>query len=282
MRADLHLHTCYSDGKDTPAGIAARAKEAGVALVSMTDHDSLEGLEEKRAAAQACGLLCVAGWEVSSYGAIGKVHVLGYGCRQNGAYDWFLRERKEGALVRAEDCIRKANAYFGTSLNLEDALRERTKEQTPLHTMHVVRAYARVLNTGKNALETAPGELYEQYFSKGKPAYSDLCRPTPADALRIVHETGGIAVLAHPGRIEAGAAREALMDELCALGLDGIECVYTTHTPEETAYFTRYARSHGLLVTGGSDFHAEDGRRFVGKPVFEADERLLRALRIVS
>lgn len=282
MRADLHLHTYYSDGKYSPAEVAALAKDAGVSLVSMTDHDSMEGLEEKVAAAKACSLSYVSGWEVSSYGAIGKVHVLGYGCKKGGAYENFLRERKEGALVRAEDCIGKANAFFGTKITLADALRERTKEETPLHTMHVVRAFARVLNTGKNALKMGLGELYTEYFSKGKPAYSDLCRPTPADALNIVHETGGIAVLAHPGRIEAGAAREELMDELCLSGLDGIECVYTTHTPEETEYFRAYAQKHDLLVTGGSDFHAENGRRFIGKPVFEADENLLRALRIVS
>lgn len=282
MKADLHIHTYYSDGKYSPDEIATRAKEAGVELLSMTDHDSLEGLSEKRAAAERAGLKFVSGWEVSSYdGVLGKVHVLGYNCNTEGAYQAFLQERKRGALLRAEDTVQKANAYFGLRLTVEDADRERVKKESPLHTMHVVRAYARVLNTGKDALKMGLGELYCNYFAKGKPAYSDLCRPTPYDALEVIRASGGVAVLAHPGRIEGDAAAvESLLNGLCAAGLGGIECVYITHTPEQTAYFRAYARKHGLLVTGGSDFHAENGRRFLGKPDFYADGRLLDALGI--
>lgn len=281
MRADLHVHTIYSDGKYSPDEIASRAKEAGVELLSMTDHDSMEGLEEKRSAALRAGLRFVSGWEVSSYADVGKVHILGYNCKREGAYESFLKERKEGALIRASDVIQKANAYFGCALTLEDAEREHLKKEAPLHTMHVVRAYARVLNTGKNALKIGLGDLYLQFFSKGKPAYSDLCRPSPEDAIGVIHAAGGIAVLAHPGRIDEGCgARRALMEKLCANGLDGIECTYTTHTAEETAYFKQFAAAHGLLETGGSDFHAENGRRFLGKPAFFADGRLLAALGI--
>ena len=279
MKADLHLHTIYSDGTDTPEEIALRAERAGLGLISMTDHDSLEGLEEKREAAKRHGLLFVSGWEVSSYCALGKVHILGYGCRPNGEYARFLQERKEGALVRASDMLKKANACFKLSLTLEDCERERVKKEAPLHTMHVVRAYARVLNRGKDALSMKLGELYKTYFAKGCPAYSELCRPTPHAALEVIHATGGIACLAHPGRIEGDfTAREQLMDELCAAGLDGIECTYSTHTREQTAYFLSYAERKGLYQTGGSDYHAEGMKREIGLPVFEPDERLLQVL----
>ena len=272
MRTDLHIHTIFSDGKFTPEEIAALAKERGVEFLSMTDHDSLEGAEEKRAAAERHGLKYVSGWEVSAYAEIGKVHVLGYRCQTNGAYFSFLKERIEGAIVRAEDIIKKANAYLGLNLTIEDAEREHLKKEAPLHTMHVVRAYQKALNADL-------GELYNSVFAQGKPAYSDLCRPTPFDALSAIHAAGGLAVLAHPGRIEGGCALVDLMEELCRAGLDGLECTYTTHTAEQTEYFQSFAKKHGLLQTGGSDFHYPDGGRTeIGMPLFEADGELLRKL----
>lgn len=268
----MHIHTIYSDGKFTPEEIAALAKERGVEFLSMTDHDSLEGEDEKRAAAVRHGLKYVSGWEVSAYDKIGKVHVLGYRCKRNGAYFDFLQERIRGSYLRAEDMIKKANAHFGLKLTLADAEREHAKKEAPMHTMHVVRAYQKALNADL-------GALYVKIFAKGRPAYSDLCRPTPFDAVRVIHETGGIACLAHPGRIKNGAERQALMEELCRAGLDGIECTYTTHSPEQTAYFKAFAVKYNLLQTGGSDFHCFDGGRHeIGVPVFEADARVVERL----
>lgn len=274
MRADLHMHTVYSDGKCTPEEIALRAERAGLELISFTDHDNMEGAEEKRAAAERHGLRYVQGWEVSSY-ANCKVHVLGYRCEANAAYDRFLKERTEGALVRAQDMIKKANAYLGLNVTLADADGERVKKDAPLHTMHVVAAFAK-------RLQTDWGELYARLFDKGKPAYSGLCRPSPEDAIDVIHACGGIAVLAHPGRITLPfTPREELFDRLVARGLEGIEAVYSTHTAEETKYFQAYAERKKLLVTGGSDFHA-DGYRTIGVPVFYASGRLVGAFGLSS
>ncbi len=268
MRADLHVHTVYSDGVFRPAELALRAKEAGLELISFTDHDTMAGGEEKRAAAEQFGLRYVRGWEISSYDDC-KIHVLGYGCEENNAYRDFLAERRQGAILRAQDRIDKANAYFGLSLTLADAEKERPQENTPLHTMHVVRAYAKRLNL-------SDGETYLRYFNRGKIADSSLCRPTPEQAIDVIHLTGGIAVLAHPGRIAlAEEEKIKLFDRLVACGLDGIECIYTTHTELETERFIRYARAHGLLETGGSDFHADDGRHVLGAPEFYAGGKLL-------
>ena len=145
MRADLHIHTYYSDGKYTPQEIARRAAQAGMELISMTDHDSLEGLEEKRAAAREEGLAYIAGWEVSSYVEEARVHVLGYGCKPCAAYREFLQARMEGAAVRARDMIKKGNERFGLCVTLEDAERLHPKKSAPLHTMHVVSAFAQKL-----------------------------------------------------------------------------------------------------------------------------------------
>ena len=271
MRADLHIHTYYSDGKYSPREIAARAAQAGLGLISMTDHDSLAGQPEKRAAAREAGLSYLPGWEVSAYEGGAKVHVLGYGCRSCSAYEDFREERRQGALRRAEEMIARANAHFSLSVTMEEVERLHLKKDAPLHTMHVVSAFSQRLHVPK-------GELYLSAFAEGKPCSSSVGRPTPFDALAVIHASGGIASLAHPGRIPLGEeARLALMDALTAQGLDGIECVHSDHTVTETEKFSAYAREKGLLVTGGSDFHAEGRNRVLGLPPFEPSGALLAA-----
>ena len=273
MRADLHIHTYYSDGAYSPAQIAAMAREAGLSLISMTDHDSLAGLEEKTRAAADCGLSYVPGWEVSAYRGDLKVHILGYGCRICAPYEQFLRARREGALARAEDIIARANEYFGLDVTLADAERFHQKKDAPLHTMHIVAAFAERLGRDK-------GDLYAAAFEPGKPCHSLIGRPSPQDAIDVIHASGGIAVLAHPGRIKLSAERRfSLMDELVGRGLDGIECSHSDHTEEQTAQFAAYARLRGLLQTGGSDFHAEGRSRVIGQPPFSPSEELLAAFR---
>ena len=162
MRADLHIHTYYSDGAYSPAQIAAMAKAAGLSLISMTDHDSLAGLEEKAQAARAQGLSYVPGWEVSAYQGELKVHILGYGCRICAPYEQFLRARIAGAVERAKDIIAKANEYFGLDVTLAEAERFHQKKDAPLHTMHIVAAFAARLGCNK-------GDLYAAAFERASP-----------------------------------------------------------------------------------------------------------------
>ncbi len=271
MRADLHVHTVFSDGSYSPDIIAKRAKECGIELISFTDHDSLEGIEEKRKAAKSAGLAFVVGWEISAYEEC-KIHVLGYNCKKGDAYDAFFAARKEGAVLRAQDMIEKANAFFRLSVTLAEVEEEHLKKDAPLHTMHVVKTFAKKL--GKNE-----GFVYENYFDKGCVAYSELYRPTPEDAVDVIHALGGIASLAHPGKIRLPKAeRDALIERLCRRGLDGIEAYHSDHTVEETEYFADLAKRKGLFKTGGSDFHREGGNRILGLPEFYPDEKLLAAL----
>ena len=275
IRADLHLHTLASDGAYPPEEIARRVQEAGVQLFSVTDHDNMGGLERAESAAQKLGLLFVRGMEISSYNEYGKVHVLGYCCKQNSVYERFLRERVEGSYIRAEDIIGKANAHFGTRLSIADAEEFHLHKNAPVHTMHVVKAYAK-------ALERDCGELYREVFSFSKPAYSELCRPTPEDAIKYIHGMGGIASLAHPIQIRASkGALFQFIGGLVRTGLDGIECFHTSHTKEESASFSEYAKANNLLVTGGSDFHADGSERILGKPEFYASDELLHAFGLV-
>ncbi|MGN1235104.1 MAG: PHP domain-containing protein [Christensenellaceae bacterium] len=274
MRADMHVHTVYSDGWHTPEEIARIAKRKGIGLIVFTDHDVMEDALRKREALRREGILSVDGIEVSAYEDT-KIHVTGYGLDPFGeAYRAFSEARGRGSELRAEDTIRKFNA-LGIPVTMEAALKERKEEGIPLHTIHIARAVHR-LGVGRDE-----GEVYEQYMTKGKAAYSDLGRPTPEEAIRMIHAGGGVASLAHPGRIEkTREALIALVGRLVSVGLDGIEAVYTTHTAEETEFFSSLAAKYGLFVTGGSDTHREGFRRAIGEPYFEPTKELMRALRL--
>lgn len=294
MRADLHLHSVCSDGKYSPYELVRRVKEAGVELFSLTDHDTMEGSEEARAAAREFGLSFVRGWEISAYENGSKLHILGYGCEANGRYENFLQRRIEGGILRARTMLKNANAFYGLHLTMDDITPYHVRVSSPIHTMHVVRAFAMKLCR-------TPSEIYVEAFVRGKPAFTEEGRPSPEEAIDIIHGTGGKAVLAHPGRVlclseeeeteyyrntlrkgeikaKSDRARDELLRRLADEGLDGIECFYTTHTAEETERFAAFARERGLIRTGGSDFHAEGGRAKVGQPPFEADETLYSLL----
>lgn len=269
IRADLHLHTNCSDGSFSPEEIARRVKEAGVSLFAVTDHDNMEGVERARNAAREEGLLFVGGMEISSYNEGGRVHVLGYRCEKNEAYEEFLKARVEGAYLRADDSRKKANAYLGTNLTMEDIEAYKKEKHAPLHTMHVVSAFASAL--GEERLT-----VYSGLFDYGKPAYSGLYRPKPEDAIAVIHKLGGIAVLAHPAKIKTHNLQN-LMDALVRAGLGGIECYHSSHTESDSARFAAYAKEKNLLVTGGSDYHGPHMKRVLGLPEFYPSERLLKA-----
>lgn len=277
MRADLHTHSIYSDGFYTPAQIADIAAAAGVNMLSITDHDNMDGDDEKRSAIEAGGLIYVPGWEISSYDELGrKIHITGYNCsRSSPAYKEFMRARIEGGYVRAEDIIKKLRTR-GIYITMEEVEAQRPVKSAPIHTMHVARAIA------AKGYYKDEFEVYRKCLSRGQFAHSGLGRPSPYEALRVISECGGISSLAHPGRIEMeDEEKEELIRGLARAGLNGIEAVYTTHTLKQTEYFKSLARGLSLFVTGGSDTHKQGlGGTFIGSPAFEPDEALLAALKI--
>ena len=272
-RADLHTHSVFSDGKYTPDEICRRAKFAGVEVISITDHDTMNGLKEKRAAAEAYGLTYVDGWEISAYDQDEKIHVLGYGCRCGKAYESFMQARVEAAWARAEERVKKLNA-LGIPVTFEDVLACQADKTSPLHTMHVARAAAKYL-------DLTEGEVYVRYLGRGKAAESKIGRPTPFQAIDCIHASGGVAFLAHPGRIHfAEEEKECLVRSLKEYGLDGIECHYSTHTPLQTETYLGYAKKYGLKISGGSDFHWEGGfTRMIGSPIYCLSEEMIAYLR---
>ena len=271
-RADFHTHSVFSDGMYTPDELCRRARFSGVEALSITDHDTMNGLEEKRTAAEKYGLTYIDGWEISAYDHGEKIHVLGYGCECGEAYQRFMRVRIEAAWARAEERIAKLN-FIGVPVTKEDVLACQADKTSPLHTMHVARAATKYL-------DMTEGEVYVRYLGRGKAAESTIGRPSPIEAIDCIHASGGVAVLAHPGRIRLQEEeKEALILSLRERGLDGIECYYSTHTPLQTEEYLSIANRLGLLVSGGSDTHWEDGSRSFGSPVFYASEELIACLK---
>lgn len=275
IRADLHVHTYYSDGAMSPEEVVNEAKVNGLGFIAVTDHDCMLAYPEVAARCKAVGLKTAGGIEISAYEGGVKIHVLGYGAdAENGAFKKFLTRLYDGSMERAEDIIRRLNAN-GVHISLSDALAMRHSEKSPLHTMHIARACV------QKGYARNPYAFYSEYLAPGKRAFSCACRPSPESAVEAVFEGGGVSSLAHPGRIETdGDGIRRLVKNLKDSGLNGIEAVYATHTVTETAYYKEMAKAFSLTVTGGSDAHCKDGRHVIGTPEYYLDEALAEKIGI--
>lgn len=272
IRADMHIHTYYSDGTQSPADVTAAALRAGLGLICVTDHDTMAGSGEVKALASEAGIRAVDGIEISAYGDV-KVHILGYGLDKNcPAFIRYYRETAEGSYARCEDILNRLKEC-GIAIPMDAVLAERTVAGTPVHSMFICRA------AEKLGYAASAGSFYLSYLADGKCAHSRIGRLSPEQAVCVIAECGGISSLAHPGRISMEkTAKEGLISRLKALGLSGIEAVYSGHTEVETVYYKEIAERYGLLVTGGSDTHYTGGSRSVGTPEFYPDGALLGAL----
>ncbi|MCD8373314.1 MAG: PHP domain-containing protein [Clostridia bacterium] len=276
MRADLHIHSYYSDGKISPAYIAETCVKNGVELAVLTDHDNVNGCGEFAEECKKRGVKFTVGLEISAYDGDVKIHTLGYnmdiGC---DAYKKFEKFVYDGSVERMEEVIYKLKK-IGYSLTLQEISAERYCEKSPFHIMYAAFAAA------KKGYAASGPEFYADYLAPGKAAFSSAGRPTPEYALEVIQKSGGVSSLAHPGRItlsKDGVIK--LVERMTSCGLNGIEAVYSGHTIGETAYYKEIAAKYSLLVTGGSDTHYSFGGRSIGEPEFYPSQELLSALKIV-
>lgn len=275
IRADMHIHTYYSDGGQSPEDVIAGARRAGVNLISVTDHDNSNARRIVRALALKAGITAVDGEEISAYDGDIKVHILGYGMDySSSAYTAFNKSLMRGAEERAFDILRKLSKV-NVNISYGEVLRERRCEKSPLHAMYIAVAGAR------KGYASSPFAFYSKYLNYGTAGFSCIARPTPEQTARVISDCGGLCSLAHPGRITLDKEGvKALIERLVPYGLAGIEGVYSGHTNVQTQYYKELAEKYGLLVTGGSDTHYAEGNRRIGDPPFYPDERLLSALKL--
>ncbi len=277
MRADLHIHTYFSDGLQSPEDVALCAKSNGVGLISVTDHDTVLAYPELFTHCEKTGIKAVCGIEVSAYTDGVRLHTLGYGMDVNSAlFKEFLSTLVTGSLERTDDILSKLKKS-GVSLSLDEVLGQRKSPYAPVHSMHISRTAV------KKGYAPDAFTFQRNFLSYGCDAYSGIGRPSPETAVEVITACGGFASLAHPGRIELEKQELiALVKRLVSKGLKGIEAEYSAHTSLQTAYYTQLAKEYNLSVTGGSDTHFHGGNKKIGTPVFDCGEELCEKLGLYS
>jgi predicted metal-dependent phosphoesterase TrpH len=245
---DLHTHSTFSDGSSTPAQLVAAAREAGLAAIALTDHDTTGGLREFLAAGRETGIETLAGVEMSVEFHRRTVHVLGYGINPaDEKMRAMFRKLVEGRNERNARVIRKLQ-LLGIGIELEEV--ETFAGGKVVGRPHIAQALIR-----KGAV-AGFDEAFARYLSRGRPAYFERFRLEPEPAIRLIAEAGGVAVLAHPYYMRLSAdALEPVIARFTQAGLAGIEAYYTDHTESETRLYLELAQRHDLLVTGGTDYH---------------------------
>jgi predicted metal-dependent phosphoesterase TrpH len=249
---DLHMHSTESDGAFSPAEVVAAARDAALAAIALTDHDTVGGLDAARVAGARLGVRVVAGVELSAYDDETELHVLGLHLSRLADLDRQLAAFRAARRARAERMVERLNA-LGVPILLETVLR--IAASGAIGRPHVARA---LVEGGWVRDQRA---AFDRYIGAGRPAYVAKYRLAMGDAIELIHHAGGIAVLAHPG---ADGTR-ARLEPLARLGLDGVEVLHPGHSAEDIARLGALAEHFGLVSSGGSDWHgAPGGERVIG------------------
>lgn len=254
------MHTTHSDGTLSVESLLRAARRAGLSVVSITDHDSVDGLPAARRTARGLGMTLVPGVELSTNLEGMEVHLLAYAFDAGNAdLAGYLAGCRRERRSRAERIVEKLHA-LNVPVQLETVLRK--AGHGSIGRPHIAHALVEEGHTGTFT------EAFARYLATGRPAYEGKRFPEPAEAVALVRAAGGVCCIAHPADMDPEAIRLLLR-----AGVEGIEVVHPSHTTVHTERYTRLARERGLLATGGSDFHAgKDARRTLGKYTIAAEQ----------
>ncbi|HEY7965542.1 MAG TPA: PHP domain-containing protein [Solirubrobacteraceae bacterium] len=276
-RVDLQAHSRHSDGELAAGEVVAAAAAAGVEVLALSDHDTVDGVAEARAAARLHGIGLLAATEISAVDSgYEDLHVLGYRIDHG---DRRLLERLEGAREDRELRAERMTALLeGLGYAVDEApLQARRSSGKPIGRPHLAGA---VLAHPANA-ERLRQDGHDDISSfiaamliPGAPAYARRTRPTVAEAIGWIHDAGGVAFWAHPfWDIDPDAEVLAALDRYRAAGLDGIECFYVTHDRRQALLLADRAAELGLLTSASSDYHGPDHRLFNRFLAYELHDR---------
>jgi 3',5'-nucleoside bisphosphate phosphatase len=261
---DLQSHSIHSDGALAASAVVAHAAQAGVQLLALSDHDTIDGVPEAQSAAREHGIALSPAAELSAvHGGYEDLHILGYEIDPEDADLRAALHDFRGDRARRIDEMAVRLRELGFALD-DAPLAARRAAGKPIGRPHLADA---VLSHPANAQrlrdEGIDGRdaLFPPYLVPGAAAYVPRSRPTVPQAIEVIHAAGGVAVWAHPfwdvdDETEALATLQAFVDA----GLDGVECFYATHSREQTEAL--YRAADGLLTTGSADFHGPDHQRF--------------------
>ena len=246
MAVDLHTHSTFSDGSDDPATLVRLARAAGLTALALTDHDTLDGIGEARAAAAGTGLDLVPGVELSVDWEPGPAHLLAYFVEPGpGPLADRLVELQEGRARRNREIL-AALTTLGMPLCPDDL------RPTPglVGRPHIAAALVRV------GYAATLQDAFDLYLARGRPAYRPRPRLTAAEAVRLTRRSSGVAVLAHPHTVAAAADDyAAALSAFRDLGGMGVECQYPDYPAALQEHLVAFTRRLGMIPTGGSDYH---------------------------
>lgn len=248
MCVDLHIHSIYSDGSHTPEELIALALDNGLRGLALTDHDTIEGVAETTRLGKQAGITVVSGVEISTSAQGRTIHILGYGINaaDTDLQQW-LQPLQEGRERRNAVILEKLRG-LGVAITDEEVRRISCCGQTGRP--HIAR-----LLVEKRVVDSFDA-AFRQYLGRNRPAWESRFSYSAAATIDMIHRAGGLAVLAHPGQLDPEMrVQPPLIRELALRGLDGVELYYPTHTRRMKKKLKTIAMEHGLLLTGGSDFH---------------------------
>lgn len=247
---DLHLHTTASDGRLPPAALVTLAARRGLHIIAVTDHDTVAGLTEARAAAAARGLRLIDGIEITAIEQGRDVHVLGYFFDPDSApLAHFLAVQRAARVERVREIAARLRT-MGLAVDDRSIIDEASRQQG----RSVGRpAIADALVAAGHVVDRR--DAFERLLATGRPAFVPRCGPALADVVAAVVRAGGIASLAHPGL----NGLDGDIPRFAASGIAAIEARHREHPPEVEAHYRGLAAALGLAISGGSDFHGEAG-----------------------
>lgn len=248
---DLHTHTIYSDGTFSVKELLERAKKNGLSGISITDHDTMDGVIEGIEIAKKLDIDFISGIEFSCTLQGVEVHILGYFLDVNN--ENLKNKLKNLKEVRDERNIKIVSKLRERGLNITlDDVRKEAKGKI-ISRAHICNA---LMNKG---IVYSKGEAFKQYLGKNAVAYVEKKDSNPFDIIKLIKEWGGISSLAHPIYLSDSREKiEKILKELIDEGLDGIEVEYSSYTSKERKYFSKLAEKYDLIKTGGSDFHGDN------------------------
>ncbi len=250
-KIDLHVHSTASDGTYTPTELVYAAQNAGLSAFALTDHDTVDGIAEAKAAAQDAGIELIPGVELSCEYQEKEIHIVGL----------FLDEKNTQLLnhlakFRENRGNRNQKMYQKLQEEGFDITEEALRQQFPdavLTRAHVAKFLL------EHGYIKSIAEAFEHYIGDGCRCYVPREKISPPDGVRLIHAAGGKAVLAHPilYHLSDACLRELIAD-CTACGLDGIEAYYSTYQPNDERYIKQLAKAYHLKLSGGSDFHGDN------------------------
>lgn len=265
MKSDLHIHTNYSDGVFSPEKIVDLAIDAGLDAIALTDHDNIlsygvaQNYLKKRKSEGKKIIEVIQGIEINTMYKDDEIHILGYFMDpENNDFKNLIKTQQLARVKQTKEIVELLNKKAGIKINFED-IKNQVAEGGSIGRPHIAKAITNAGGTS-NVMEA-----YAKYINDKSPVYVKRKTVTPHDAVEIIYDAGGVPVIAHPHDL---VVAEELIKELMHYGLRGIEAYHRKHSPAIVEYFSSMAEELGLIVTGGSDFHAPNvmnGQIILGK-----------------